>query len=312
MKFTNPTLIQLQRSWQELNGLASPLSKLVLSLCLVGVPLAIGSWIGAQASDSRWENRLTRELAELRDGVDADQRQLAKLRQDQQRQLQSVSAKLAELRARLLRLDALGEQLVDIGGIAANEFDFSAQPGVGGTLLRAAGGSHAKPVESQLAVLAEQLADRATQLGALQQILADQQWQRRTTLSGKPVASGWLSSPFGVRTDPFLGDERFHNGVDFAARAGTAVVAVASGVVTYSGPRYGYGSMVEIDHGAGVVTRYAHNQSNLVEVGDPVVKGASIAEVGSSGRSTGPHVHFEVLRDGRAVDPATYLQQTPR
>lgn len=312
MKFTNATLIQLQRSWQELNGLASPLSKLVLSLCLVGVPLAIGSWIGGQASDSRWENRLDRELAELREGIDADQRQLAKLRQDQQRQLQSVSAKLAELRARLLRLDALGEQLVDIGGIAANEFDFSAQPGVGGALLRAAGGGSAKPLESQLAALAAQLADRATQLGALQQILADQQWQRRTTLSGKPVASGWLSSPFGVRTDPFLGDERFHSGVDFAARAGTAVVAVASGVVTYSGPRYGYGSMVEIDHGGGVVTRYAHNQSNLVEVGDPVVKGASIAEVGSSGRSTGPHVHFEVLRDGRAVDPATYLQQTPR
>lgn len=312
MKFTNATLIQLQRSWQELNGLASPLSKLVLSLCLVGVPLAIGSWIGGQASDSRWENRLDRELAELREGIDADQRQLAKLRQDQQRQLQSVSAKLAELRARLLRLDALGEQLVDIGGIAANEFDFSAQPGVGGALLRAAGGGSAKPLESQLAALAAQLADRATQLGALQQILADQQWQRRTTLSGKPVASGWLSSPFGVRTDPFLGDERFHSGVDFAARAGTAVVAVASGVVTYSGPRYGYGSMVEIDHGGGVVTRYAHNQSNLVEVGDPVVKGASIAEVGSSGRSTGPHVHFEVLRDGRAVEPATYLQQTPR
>lgn len=312
MKRTNATWLQLQRSWQELNGLASPLSKVVLSLCLVGVPLAIGSWIGAQVSDSRWENRLTRELEELREGVDADQRELAKLRQDQQRQLQSVSAKLAELRARLLRLDALGEQLVDMGGIAANEFDFSAEPGVGGMLLRTATSGHAKPVESQLAAFAGQLADRATQLGALQKILAEQQWQRRATLSGKPVASGWLSSPFGVRTDPFLGDERFHNGVDFAARAGTAVVAVASGVVTYSGPRYGYGTMVEIDHGGGVVTRYAHNQSNLVEVGDPVVKGASIAEVGSSGRSTGPHVHFELLRDGRAVDPATYLQQSPR
>lgn len=312
MKRTNATWLQLQRSWQELNGLASPLSKVVLSLCLVGVPLAIGSWIGAQVSDSRWENRLTRELEELREGVDADQRELAKLRQDQQRQLQSVSAKLAELRARLLRLDALGEQLVDMGGIAANEFDFSAEPGVGGMLLRTAASGHAKPVESQLAAFAGQLADRATQLGALQKILAERQWQRRATLSGKPVASGWLSSPFGVRTDPFLGDERFHNGVDFAARAGTAVVAVASGVVTYSGPRYGYGTMVEIDHGGGVVTRYAHNQSNLVEVGDPVVKGASIAEVGSSGRSTGPHVHFELLRDGRAVDPATYLQQSPR
>lgn len=313
IKFNGQQIQKWQRSWQEFNALASPLSKLMLSLCLLGVPLAIGSWLGAQINDNRWENRLTRELAELREGVAADQRELNRLTASQQRHLQSVSAKLAELRARLLRLDALGEQLLDVGGIAASEFDFSVAPGVGGALQVGEGfaATAAAGLERQLDALAGQLADRATALTALQGVLAEQQWQRRTTLSGKPVASGWLSSPFGVRTDPFLGDERFHAGIDFAARAGTAVVAVASGVVTYSGPRYGYGTMVEIDHGEGVVTRYAHNRNNLVEVGDPVVKGASIAEVGSSGRSTGPHVHFELLRDGRAVDPATYLQQTP-
>ncbi|MFW2422699.1 MAG: hypothetical protein ACN4EJ_08785, partial [Porticoccaceae bacterium] len=105
----NLKVANFQRSWQDIHNLANPLSKLVLSICLVGVPLAIGSWIGAQVSDSRWENRLSRELADLREGVAADQRQLAKIGQDQQRQLLSVSAKLAELRARLLRLDALGE-----------------------------------------------------------------------------------------------------------------------------------------------------------------------------------------------------------
>ncbi len=312
---SNPrTLPSWQRSWQEFNALASPLSKLMLSLCLVGVPLAIGSWIGAQVNESRWENRLTRELAELRQSAADDQRELNRLAASQQRHLHAVSAKLAELRARLLRLDALGEQLLEVGGIAASEFDFSVAPGVGGALLAGEGfnaSSTTESLDSQLRALASQLADRTTALTALQGVLAEQQWQRRTTLSGKPVASGWLSSPFGLRTDPFLGDERFHAGVDFAARAGTAVVAVASGVVTYSGPRYGYGTMVEIDHGSGLVTRYAHNQSNLVEVGEPVVKGAAIAKVGSSGRSTGPHVHFELLRDGRAVDPATYLQQTP-
>lgn len=312
---SNPrSLPSWQRSWQEFNALASPLSKLMLSLCLVGVPLAIGSWIGAQVNESRWENRLTRELAELRQSAADDQRELNRLAVSQQRHLHAVSAKLAELRARLLRLDALGEQLLEVGGIAASEFDFSVAPGVGGALLAGKGfnaPSTTESLDSQLRALASQLADRTTALTALQGVLAEQQWQRRTTLSGKPVASGWLSSPFGLRTDPFLGDERFHAGVDFAARAGTAVVAVASGVVTYSGPRYGYGTMVEIDHGGGLVTRYAHNQSNLVEVGEPVVKGAAIAKVGSSGRSTGPHVHFELLRDGRAVDPATYLQQTP-
>ncbi|MFW2421935.1 MAG: M23 family metallopeptidase, partial [Porticoccaceae bacterium] len=236
-----------------------------------------------------------------------------KIGQDQQRQLLSVSAKLAELRARLLRLDALGEQLLDVGGISATDFDFSAEPGVGGALsagsITAALGS---TVEQQVALLSARLADRETALGALQSLLAEQQWQENTTLSGKPVANGWLSSPFGLRTDPFLGDQRLHSGVDFAARAGSSVVAVASGVVTYSAQRYGYGNTVEVDHGDGVVTRYAHNQNNLVKVGDPVAKGAAIAQVGSSGRSTGPHVHFEVLRNGHPVDPATYLQQTPR
>ena len=309
----NLKVANFQRSWQDIHNLANPLSKLVLSICLVGVPLAIGSWIGAQVSDSRWENRLSRELADLREGVAADQRQLAKIGQDQQRQLLSVSAKLAELRARLLRLDALGEQLLDVGGISATDFDFSAEPGVGGALsagsITAALGS---TVEQQVALLSARLADRETALGALQSLLAEQQWQENTTLSGKPVANGWLSSPFGLRTDPFLGDQRLHSGVDFAARAGSSVVAVASGVVTYSAQRFGYGNTVEVDHGDGVVTRYAHNQNNLVKVGDPVAKGAAIAQVGSSGRSTGPHVHFEVLRNGHPVDPATYLQQTPR
>ena len=119
--------------------------------------------------------------------------------------------------------------------------------------------------------------------------------------------SGYVSSSFGNRTDPFTGRAAFHKGIDFAGRAGTEVMAVASGVVIWSGDRYGYGEMVEINHGNGYVTRYAHNSENLVVVGDTVKRGEVIASMGNTGRATGPNLHFEVLRNGRVVDPLTYI-----
>ncbi|UCE89604.1 MAG: M23 family metallopeptidase, partial [Pseudomonadota bacterium] len=125
--------------------------------------------------------------------------------------------------------------------------------------------------------------------------------------AGRPVKRGWLSSYFGKRTDPFTGRRVHHAGVDFAGKLGSDVVAVAAGVVTYSGKRYGYGNLVEIDHGNGYSTRYGHNRENLVKVGDTLKKGHLIAKMGSSGRSTGPHVHFEVLLNGRAVNPKKYV-----
>src|SRR5690606_21585553 len=120
---------------------------------------------------------------------------------------------------------------------------------------------------------------------------------------GRPVAVGYVSSRFGRRIDPFTGQVALHRGIDFAAPAGSEVVAVGSGIVVWSGPRHGYGEVVEIDHGQGLVTRYAHNAENLVRVGDVVTRGQPIARVGSTGRATGPNVHFEVLRNDRAVNP---------
>ena len=121
-----------------------------------------------------------------------------------------------------------------------------------------------------------------------------------------------MTSLFGHRTDPFKGHRAWHNGVDFAGQLGSAVVAVASGVVTWASERQGYGLIVEVNHGGGYVTRYAHNQSNLVDVGDVVKKGQVIASMGSSGRSTGPHVHFEVYKNGKSVDPASYVDRPQR
>jgi murein DD-endopeptidase MepM/ murein hydrolase activator NlpD len=125
---------------------------------------------------------------------------------------------------------------------------------------------------------------------------------------GRPVTAGYVSSHFGSRTDPFTGRRAFHKGVDFAGREGAEVVAVASGVVIWSGERYGYGQLVEVNHGNGYVTRYAHNVDNLVAVGDTVRRGQVIARMGGTGRATGPNLHFEVLLNDKPVDPLTYVQ----
>ena len=141
-------------------------------------------------------------------------------------------------------------------------------------------------------------------------MLSERNLQKASALTGRPINKGWMSSGYGHRTDPFNGRKAWHNGVDFAGVEGADVVAVAAGVVTWSGERHGYGNMIELDHGEGHVTRYGHNKQNRVNVGDVVKKGQVIATMGSTGRSTGPHVHFEVYKHGRAVDPASYIRRT--
>jgi hypothetical protein len=153
-----------------------------------------------------------------------------------------------------------------------------------------------------------QIEDRSRQLDVLEALMMNRRLSSEVRPEGRPVSSGWMSSVYGYRTDPFSGRRDFHPGVDFAGKAGSDVLAVASGVVTWSGKRYNYGHMIEIDHGNGLVTRYGHNQENLVEVGEKVKKGQVIAKMGSSGRSTGPHVHLEVLQDGRKVNPLKYVR----
>jgi murein DD-endopeptidase MepM/ murein hydrolase activator NlpD len=158
-----------------------------------------------------------------------------------------------------------------------------------------------------------QIADRAQQLDILEGLMAERQFEADVSLTGRPIKQGWISSPFGRRTDPFTGQLAWHTGIDFAtAAAGADIVSVAAGVVTATGDREGYGLAVDINHGNGYVTRYGHAEKVLVEVGDIITKGQAIALVGSSGRSTGPHVHFEVYKHGRVVDPASYIHRTIR
>jgi murein DD-endopeptidase MepM/ murein hydrolase activator NlpD len=193
------------------------------------------------------------------------------------------------------------------------EFNFNVPPALGGPLMTSQDDAREliPALEKELFALSTALDDREVQLDILSELIQGEQVKSDATPAGRPILSGWLSSRYGSRIDPFSGKKAWHEGIDFAGREGAQIVAVASGVVSWSGERAGYGKMVEVAHGDGVVTRYAHNQENRVKVGDMVRRGDVVALMGSSGRSTGPHVHFEVHKNGRPVDPASYLHRTP-
>ena len=239
------------------------------------------------------------------------ERERALLEREQQRtqnDLDAMAQRLGRLQGEMLRLNALGERLVEMANLDAGEFDFGRAPPMGGPESRDALGADVHDLVRDLGSLTNLLEDRGRKLTLLEELIMNRQLEERTVPTGKPVRSGWISSYFGGRTDPETGKRAFHKGIDFVAKLGSDVVAVADGVVEYSGWRSGYGRIVEIRHVGGYLTRYAHNSTLLVDKGDLVQQGQSIATLGSSGRTTGPHVHFEVLKDGNTVDPLEYVQ----
>lgn len=226
-------------------------------------------------------------------------------------QLTALTVRMAEMQARLMRLDALGERLVDIAKLDGGEFDFSQSPALGGPEGIEQEVVYQRPDFLQdLDRLAQDIEHRTHQLEVLESLLANRKLEKEATLAGRPVTKGWMSSRFGRRTDPFTGRLAWHEGVDFAGKEGADIISVGSGVVTWAGERYGYGLMVEVNHGGGYTTRYAHAKTIQVKVGDIVKKGQPLATMGSSGRSTGPHVHFEVRLNGKAVDPTRYISRS--
>ena len=248
-------------------------------------------------------------IAELRGEIDQHRTDLDAARQDARRNVDALAIRIGQLSAHVTRLDALGQRLVRMADLDDGEFNFGEAPPQGGPYGVEGGlALESGEVTSLLDDLQMQIEDRSRQLDVLEALMMNRRLSREVSPEGRPVASGWMSSVYGYRTDPFTGRRDFHPGVDFAGRAGSDVLAVAAGVVTWSGKRYNYGHMVEIDHGNGLVTRYGHNERNVVQVGEKVSKGQVIAKMGSSGRSTGPHVHLEVLQDGRKVNPHKYVR----
>lgn len=279
---------------------------IILGLAVPGAALVAGYNLGMQSASEQKEvftSGLKAELNVQREDIEA-------ARQSAQENLNALTKRLAELQSRVVRLDALGERLTEMASLDKGEFDFGNAPAVGGPSDSSVviGELGAADFLSSFESLNKQLEDREQQLGVLESLLMTRNLQSEVHPDGFPAEKGWLSSFFGIRTDPFTGRLAHHDGIDVAGKLGSNVLAVAAGVVTWSGDRFGYGNLVEVNHGNGYVTRYGHNQKNLVKVGDTVKKGQILARMGSSGRSTGPHVHFEVLRDGRAVDPVKYVR----
>lgn len=240
--------------------------------------------------------------------VRVQRQQLQAARAAAQEDANALARRVAQLQAHVVRLEAAGQRLTQIAGLDQGEFDFNAPPPVGGPEGPDTG---APALSSELAILdafERQLSDRERQLRVLEDLLLASRLQKQMRPSGWPVENGWISSLFGWRADPFTGRGTMHAGVDFAARHGADVLAVATGIVTVASSHAGYGNLVEVNHGNGYVTRYGHNSRLLVKVGEKVNKGQRIALVGSTGRSTAPHVHFEVLFNGRAVNPQEYIQ----
>ncbi|RKZ37637.1 MAG: hypothetical protein DRQ37_01405 [Gammaproteobacteria bacterium] len=225
--------------------------------------------------------------------------------------MDALALNLGRLQSRIIRLDALGRRLVEMADLDPQEFNFQRAPGLGGPDERSVVQTNAVPdFLASLRLLERQCEDRNPKLEALENLLMNRKLESEIEPAGRPVLKGWLSSFYGYRSDPITGKRVFHDGIDFAGRRNSDVVAVASGVVTFADNKSGYGKLVEISHGNDHLTRYAHNNAVVVKKGDTVKKGQLIAKMGSSGRSTGPHVHFEVIKDGKQTNPISYIRTT--
>lgn len=270
-------------------------------LAAAGVLLALGSLVGVGARSAVG----MAQLEAMQTAETERKAEVERVRRDAQREVNALAARLAELQAQANRLNALGARLTQAGQLQDGEFEFDKPVGQGG----AGRASDMPPGElrQRLAALEGQYRTADTQLSVLEQLLFNRALDRNAVPSRDPIANSYVTSGFGGRADPFGGGTQFHKGIDFEADVGDPVLAVADGVVSYAGVRSGYGNVVEIDHGNGYVTRYAHNSRLERQVGDLVRAGQEIAKAGSTGRSTGAHVHFEVWQDGVVVNPRKFL-----
>ena len=253
-------------------------------------------------------DNLVAQLQSLKIEIQQQQGKVDRLRVSNQQNANALSVRLAELQAASTRLDALGERLAHMGQLTLDEFDFGEPAPVGGPgSYTGMGSATEQELSFAIDALSEKLRRQTSQLDALQFLMANRQLENDLTPTGWPVRKGWISSRFGERNDPFTGEREQHTGLDFAGIRGTEVLSVASGVVIWSASRSGYGKTVEIDHGNGYQTRYAHSDELVVDAGDHVVAGQVIATMGSTGRASAPHVHFEVLKNGAQVNPGRFV-----
>src|SRR5579864_2333841 len=285
-------------------NLAHPLTLGVLSV--VGIGLLAGIFAAGLTIGQHSMARIA--LLSPSAALRSEQQQIGVLRAQVQDKIDALAMRVGTINANLMRLNALGKQLTQMANINSREFDFEHDPPQGGSDSDGVGrGAQAADVSAMIDELSRRIDARSAQFASLESVILGRQLSAQVRPTGRPVREGYISSYFGERMDPFNGEEAMHKGIDFATDTGADVLAVASGIVTWAGPREGYGNLIEINHGNGYSTRYAHNAEILVNVGDTVQRGQAVAVVGSTGRSTGPHVHFEVLRAGAQIDPMAFV-----
>ena len=241
--------------------------------------------------------------------LSAQQQQNEKSQSYLRENLNAMAVKLGQMQAQLVRLDTVGERLAKLAGFKPHDLMFGELPGRGGAVSTLPSQDLSLgDFTRQLDLLTRQVDDRGDKLGILESLFTLDSAKKKLNPTMLPVEGGWYSSNYGLRIDPFTGQRAFHEGIDVMAEVGTPIRAAAGGVVIYSDLHSQYGNMIEIDHGNNLITRYAHASKRLVKVGDVVLRGGKIAEVGSTGRATGTHLHFEVRQRGAPVNPAQFLR----
>jgi len=299
-----PTSINL-RCWRQRAWIGA-----AIGACACGF-VAIG--FGSALIFANPRDQALREVYSLHGAIVAQQKTVENLETSSRRDMDALALQLGTLQAQATRLNALGQRLTQIGKLDDGEFNFGQPPALGGAEDPAAA-PHALNFDlaGNIDSLRTRFADEETQLNVLEKLLLDRKIENALLPSGYPVASGYVGSSFGSRTDPINGFGEFHTGIDFDAPQGSDITAVADGVVSFNGDRPGYGNVIEIDHGNGYMTRYAHNSKNVAQVGHRVRAGDVIAKVGATGRATGPHCHFEVWLNGNVVNPLTYVNRAQK
>lgn len=304
-------IVLISKSSGALGRLQLRWPAVVAALSLVSAVVGAFYFLGFENGTERTADKLlndTQYSANFwQQEISANRNFLKILRTDFDADLSTISSKVGTLQAHITRLDALAERVIDVANLDSEEFGLEESPAIGGPKSAIAADPKWQSLILNLNSLNDEIALREDHLDALNALLMDRELRESMHPGGDPVNEGWISSRFGYRTDPVSGAREFHGGIDFAGREGVNVSAVGGGIVTWSGERWGYGNLVEINHGNGYVTRYAHNKKNLVKVGEKVAKDQTIALLGSTGRSTGPHVHFEVLKDGKVVNPRNFI-----
>ncbi|MDT0593506.1 M23 family metallopeptidase [Glaciecola petra] len=261
------------------------------------VGLSLVFLVSSRNTDSVLEDKIRINTAKT--GLQEQAKKVDTLEQHTNEKLSGIIRQVASMQSQLNQLDSLSATLADKNGLTKQDFLL---PEEINNQLQAE-----NELDPYLQKLSAALDLKIQQVTALESIILGLNIEQETELAGRPIGKGWLSSHYGMRKDPFSGKSSMHKGVDFAGKVGSSVIATGAGIVTWSGERFGYGNLVEIDHGNGIKTRYGHNHALSVKIGDVVTKGQEIALMGSTGRSTGPHVHFEVLKNGRQVDPLPYI-----